>query len=586
MKLTDVLSLLVPDLNRSLIGLAPEITLVITIVLMLVVRLFQRSVRWNASGLALAGTVLALVISVLEMFNIEGIAARTSAESSASASAPMYRAYAYLANWVRTSPPRIPLDEPKDLFSGAVPLERGDVIEAAPKGMVRFDGFTVFFRMFLCGFAALTIWLTRLTGIPDNEDSPDFYVLLLGATIGMSLMASANHLLMVYIAVEMASLPSYAMAGFLKGRRDASEASLKYVVYGAGASGIMLYGISLLIGRFGTAHVPSLALEMAKTTAPLDGIVIFGILLVLAGIAFKISAVPFHFWCPDVFEGAAAEVAGFLSVASKAAALALLVRFSISLTTNSSLLRFDERPAAGLYLASAIAFLSAITATYGNLAAFAQTNLKRLLAFSTISQAGYMMMPVAAAIVLGRELTSNAEPALQSLVFYLVIYLFMNLGAFAVVALIRNQIRSEDLRDYGGLIRSCPFLTVAMAVFLLSLTGIPPLAGFAAKWNVIYVLFQAKLFWLVAVVLANTVFSAFYYVKVLRVMILDEPKNEQGEVRAWSLPRGAVAFCTLMIAANLAVMLVWGAWDAVNRLTEVAVPHLLESFPVAIQAGT
>jgi NADH-quinone oxidoreductase subunit N len=470
------------------------------------------------------------------------------------------------------------LDEPKGLFSGAVPLQRGGVIEYAPKGMVRFDSFTVFFRMFLCGFTALTIWLTRMTGIPDNEDSPDFYTLLLGATIGMSLMASANHFLMIYIAVEMASLPSYAMAGFLKGRRDASEASLKYVVYGAGASGIMLYGISLLVGRFGTAHVPSLAIEMAKVGAEMDGIVILGLLLVLAGIAFKISAVPFHFWCPDVFEGAAAEVAGFLSVASKAAALALLARFSMSLTTNGALIMLTERPAAGLYLGGAIAFLAAITATYGNLAAFAQTNLKRLLAFSTIAQAGYMMMPVAAAIAMGRERTGNAELALQSLVFYLVIYLFMNLGAFAVVALIRNQIRSEDLRDYGGLIRSCPFLTVAMAVFLLSLTGIPPLAGFAAKWNVIYVLFQAELYWLLAVILANTVFSAFYYVKVLRVMILDVPAVEP---RTWSLPRGAVAFCGLMIAVNLAVMLVWGTWDAMNKLTEVTVPHLLESFPLA-----
>jgi NADH-quinone oxidoreductase subunit N len=568
MKLTDALSLLIPDVSRSVIGLAPELVLVLTIVLLLVVRLFQRSTRSNLGGLALLGTLVALVIGVLQMLNIEGIAADPSALGPAGT----------MAQWVRTSPPTTALDEPKDLFTGAVPLTRGGVIEPAVKGMLRFDSFTVFFRIFLCAFTAFTIWLTRLTGIPDNEDSPDFYTLLLGATLGMSLMASANHLLMVYIAVEMASLPSYAMAGFLKGRREASEASLKYVVYGAGASGIMLYGISLLVGRFGTAHVPTLAIEMAKLELPLEGIVVLGLLLVLAGIAFKISAVPFHFWCPDVFEGAAAEVAGFLSVASKAAALALLARFSMSLTTNGSLLQIAGRPVVGLYLGATIAFLSAITATYGNLAAYAQTNLKRLLAFSTISQAGYMMMPIAAAISLGRERISSAEPALQSLVFYLVIYMFMNLGAFAVVALIRNQIRSEDLSDYSGLIHSCPFLTVAMAVFLLSLTGIPPLAGFAAKWNIIYVLFNAKLYWLLAVILANTVFSAFYYVKVLRVMILDPPKQESP---AWTLPRGAVAFCTVMIAANLAVMLVWKAWDAMNHLTGVAVPQLLESFPLA-----
>jgi NADH-quinone oxidoreductase subunit N len=566
MNLTDVLGLLVPDVNRSLAGLAPEIILVITIVMLLVVRLFQRTTRWNLSGVALLGVLLALVVSVLQMLNIQGVTPQDS------------RLAGYLAPLIRTSPTASGVDEPVDLFSGVVPARGADGVASLGKGMLRFDGFTVFFRIFLCAFTAFTIWLTKLTGIPDNEDSPDFYTLLLGATLGMALMASANHLLMVYIAVEMASLPSYAMAGFLKGRREASEASLKYVVYGAGASGIMLYGISLLVGRFGTAHIPTLAIEMSNATAPLEGIAVLGILLVLAGIAFKISAVPFHFWCPDVFEGAAAEVAGFLSVASKAAALALLARFTISLTTNGALIRGAERPVVGLYLGAAIAFLSAITATYGNLAAYAQTNLKRLLAFSTISQAGYMMMPVAAAITLGRERIGNAESALNSLVFYITIYLFMNLGAFAVVALIRNQIRSEDLKDYAGLVRTCPFLTIAMAVFLLSLTGIPPLAGFAAKWNIIYVLYDAKLFWLLAVILANTVFSAFYYVKVLRVMILDEP---MGVPVAWSLPRGAVLFCTVMMAVNLAVIPVWKAWDAVDSVTRMAVQHLLESFPLA-----
>src|SRR5262245_4917316 len=288
MKLTDVLTLLVPDVNRSLVGMAPEIVLIITIVLLLVVRLFQRSTRSNLGGLALVGTLLALIIAVLEMLNVEGIAVDGTAGPAATA-----------ASWVRTSPPKSALDEPKELFAGAVPLARHGVVEVALKGMLRFDSFTVFFRIFLCTFTALTIWLTRLTGIPDDEDSPDFYTLLLGATVGMALMASAHHLLMVYIAVEIASLPSYAMAGFLKGRREASEASLKYVVYGAGASGTMLYGISLLVGRFGTAHVPTLALEMAKMSAPLEGVVLLGILLVLAGISFKIAAVPFHFWCPD-----------------------------------------------------------------------------------------------------------------------------------------------------------------------------------------------------------------------------------------------------------------------------------------------
>src|SRR5262249_11845651 len=178
------------------------------------------------------------------------------------------------------------------------------------------------------GFAALLVWLSLLTGIPDREDSADFYCLLLGATLGMSLMASANHLLMVYIAVEMASLPSYALAGFLKGRRQSSEASLKYVVYGGGASGVMLYVISLIAGKFGTAYLPDLAaaLPQAAAASRIDLVLVLGLLFLLIGLGFKLAAVPFQFWCPDVFEGAAAEVAAFLSVASKGAALALLGR--------------------------------------------------------------------------------------------------------------------------------------------------------------------------------------------------------------------------------------------------------------------
>ncbi len=569
MNLSEVLSLMTPDLHRSLRGLIPEIVIVVTIVLLLVWRLFQQSFRSNLSGIALLGCMVALLFSVLQLLNIVGSAALRDPQSG-----PLGKPASILAELVRTGSKGSTEDSPVDLFSGAVVPPKGpdNAVSIMPRGMLRFDGFTVFFRIFLFGFAALVIWLTMLTGIPDAEDSPDFYTLLLGATLGMSLMASANHLLIMYIAVEMASLPSYAMAGFLKGRREASEASLKYVVYGAGASGIMLYGISLLVGRFGTAHVPTLAKTIAEQNGPIEGVLVLGLLLVLVGVAFKLAAVPFHFWCPDVFEGAAAEVAGFLSVASKAGALALLTRFTVSLTTNPSVAHVAGQPPVDAFLGAAVALLSAITATYGNLAAYAQTNLKRLLAFSTIAHAGYMMMPVAAAVALSRERVLDAQPALDSLLFYLLIYLFMNLGAFAVVALIRNQIRSEDLKDYGGLIRRNPFLTVAMAVFLLSLTGIPPLAGFAAKIRIIAVLYDAELFWLVAVILGNTVFSAFYYIKVIRVMILDEP---QPGATSWSLPRPAVIFCGLLIAANLAVMLVWKAWDVMAGFTHLAVGDLL-----------
>src|SRR5690242_12392099 len=209
-------------------------------------------------------------------------------------------------------------------------------------GMLVYDSMTVFFRLFLMAFAFWFIILVRLTGLADRQDGQDFYTLLLGATLGMCLMASANHLMTVFLGVEMASVPSYVLAGILKGRRRASEAALKYAVFGAGAAGVMLYGISLLAGLLGTAHLPTIATKLAAMDIPAKIAAggNFGSLMVLAlsglmimvGLAFKLSAVPFHFWCPDVFEGASAEIDAFLSVASKAAAMALLVRVALGVT--------------------------------------------------------------------------------------------------------------------------------------------------------------------------------------------------------------------------------------------------------------
>src|SRR3954466_14582516 len=213
-------------------------------------------------------------------------------------------------------------------------------------GMLVYDSMTVYFRLFLLAFATWFIILVRLTGLADKQDGQDFYTLLLGSTLGMCLMASANHLMTIFLAVEMASVPSYVMAGIIKGRRRASEASLKYAVYGAGAAGVMLYGISLLAGLTGSAHLPTIAAKLASLdilgmVARSEGggtlmVLVLAGLMIAVGLAFKLSAVPFHFWCPDVFEGAAAEIGAFLSVASKGAAMALLIRVAIGLSTGAA----------------------------------------------------------------------------------------------------------------------------------------------------------------------------------------------------------------------------------------------------------
>jgi NADH-quinone oxidoreductase subunit N len=444
-------------------------------------------------------------------------------------------------------------------------------------GLLVSDAFTANLRVFLYAFAALLVALSMTTGIPDRDDAPDFYVLVLGATIGMVLMASSVHLLMVFIAIEMASLPSYALAGFRKGQRQASEAALKYVVYGGGAAGIMLYGISLLVGTFGTGYLPEVALGVVSSFregASVSPVVILGLVFILIGVAFKLAAVPFHFWCPDVFEGATAEVAGFLSVASKAAALALLARLTMlfggldPLVGSADAVRDLPWKTVAQYLIPALAFFAALTATFGNLAAYAQTNLKRLLAYSTIAHAGYMMMGLA----------TLSRPGVEAVLVYLVAYLFMNLGAFAVVAFLRNLTRSEDLADFRGLVRRAPVMVITLCFFLLSLLGIPPLVGFIGKFQVFSVLWDegramyqsdepglgAVLIGLLVVGGLNTVISAFYYVRVMKVMILDRQAEdiEGKEVAPLAEPVPMQAYAMLFAAAVLVLGVLWQPLEA------------------------
>ncbi|MHB1426223.1 MAG: NADH-quinone oxidoreductase subunit N, partial [Gemmataceae bacterium] len=456
-------------------------------------------------------------------------------------------------------------------------------------GLLVYDHLTIYLRCFLYGFTTLLIWLSLTTGIPDREDSADFYCLLLGATVGMVLMASSMHLLMVYIGIEMASVPSYALAGYLKGRRASSEAALKYVVYGGGASGVMLYGISLLAGRFGTAYLPDVALGLMYSFSPaagavFDPVMILAVLFILIGIGFKLAAVPFHFWCPDVFEGAAAEVAGYLSVASKGAALALLARFTLLLSGADTIVQAPTNVHWGTivrYLVPALAFFAALTATFGNLAAYLQTNLKRLLAYSTIAHAGYMMMGLAALRPAEQSQNAFEQPGLQAVLFYLAAYLFMNLGAFAVVAYLRNQTGSEDLDDYRGLVRRSPWMVVTLSIFLLSLLGLPPLVGFIAKFQIFSVLWKssqvwyakgdpglgAVLFGLLIIGGINTVISAMYYLKVLKVMILEGRVEDLEGREPVPLPEplSAIAYTFLIAAAVFALGILWAPLDRFSQ---------------------
>jgi NADH-quinone oxidoreductase subunit N len=539
----------------DLLAFSPELILCFTIVLMLLMRLSDGRGRSHMGLIALFGVMFALVVSVQQW--LAGVEAKDVILSAVQ--------WLFDQVGILSGQPSVPQDHGLRVIRATKPT---DIFT----GLLVYDNFTIFLRLFLLSFTALVVWLTLLTRIPDREDSADFYTLLLGAIVGMSIMASANHLLMVFIGVEMASLPSYALAGFLKGKRQSSEAALKYVVYGGGASGIMLYGISLLAGKFGTAYLPDLAkgftaIVMASTSqaSSLDPLLIMGVLFVLIGIGFKLAAVPFHFWCPDVFEGAAAEVAGFLSVASKGAALALLGRFVLVLAGLGDVIttHFEPWLKMAQNLVPALAVFAALTATFGNLAAYMQTNLKRLLAYSTIAHAGYMLMGLA---------TLMPEGA-SAVLFYLIAYLVMNLGAFAVVAFLRNLTGSEDLRDFRGLVLRAPLLVVTLAFFLFSLLGVPPLAGFAAKFQIFRVLFDAgNLYaekgapylsrWMYALLVIggiNTVISLVYYVKVLKVMVLDRPVEyvEGKELPPLPVPYGASLYAVFLAAAVLVLGVLW-----------------------------
>lgn len=491
-------------------------------------------------------------------------------------------------------------------------------------GLLVVDSFTVFFRVVLLAFAALFAVFTKLSGIPDREDGADFYSLVLGATLGMCLMASSNHLLMIFLSVEMASVPSYCLAGMLKGRRQSSEAALKYAVYGAGTAGIMLYGISLLAGLLGTAHLPTMAYQLGELIASgiqpgHQAVLALAALMLGVGLAFKLSAVPFHFWCPDVFEGASAEVNAFLSVASKAAALALLIRVAVGFglvpgdvaeTTTAASQESAEESASKLdsnrdairasdgqiqfaatqignsapentesgdsesssasetvgiverlepvrqFTAELIAFIAAITCTFGNLAAYGQSNIKRLLAYSTIAHAGYMMMPVAAGVALIGNRSESAAAAFAAVAFYVVIYLFMNLGAFAVVAFLRNRIRSEEISDYAGLIRDCPGIVVCFALILFSLIGMPPLAGFMTKFVAFAALADAQMWTLLTIGCLNTAISLFYYVRVVKVMTFYEGPDGRPPV-SFSLASPAGGFVGILTIPVIVLIVQW-----------------------------
>jgi NADH-quinone oxidoreductase subunit N len=379
------------------------------------------------------------------------------------------------------------------------------------KGMVTADPFGAFFKIIVVLSSVIIVFfsITSKEIKEAFERHGEYYTLIFGMILGMFFMISASDLILIYLSLELVSLSSYILAGFTKHSLRNSEASLKYVIYGSTASGIMLFGISILYGMTGTTNLYMLN-DFFQNPAFGGFAFYLACILIFTGIGFKISAAPFHFWTPDVYEGAPIAFTAYLSIASKAAGFALLIRF-IKVTFIESVDSSGYWSLVNLIdWKSFIILISILTMTLGNFAALWQSNMKRLLAYSSIAHAGYLLLGLAVL----------SEQGLLAIFIYFAVYAFMNLGAFFIVMLIANKIGSEELDDYKGLGYSMPLLGVSLTIFLISLTGIPPTAGFIAKLYLFIALVDANMIAVAIIALLNTVVSLYYYVKVLKNLYL------------------------------------------------------------------
>ncbi|MEK7449724.1 MAG: NADH-quinone oxidoreductase subunit N [Planctomycetota bacterium] len=417
--------------------------------------------------------------------------------------------------------------------------------------MIALDRFALFFKII---FLVVTGFIIMFS-IPyqSNADKfaaglqPEYYVLLLISTLGLFCLSAATDLLMMYLAVETVSISSYILTAFLKGNRKSSEAGLKYVIFGAVASGIMIFGLSLIYGLSGSTNFEHIPILLASGSNGLQPVLLAATIMVIVGLGYKIAAVPFHMWCPDVYEGAPTPITAFLSVAPKAAGFAVLIRFFYTVFS------FQSGPetwslTSGIPWPTIFAIICVLTMTLGNLAALWQNNLKRLLAYSSIAHAGYLMMGLV--LLTGRGLTA--------ILIYLVIYLFMNLGAFMVVIIFSRAIGSEDIKDYKGLGWRAPLVGVIMCIFLFSLTGLPPLAGFIGKFYLFAAVIEAQWYWLAIVGVLNSVISLFYYARIIKAMFLSGlPDESAPNLSRLSIPGYYTVLLILLVLPVLVLGIYW-----------------------------
>jgi NADH-quinone oxidoreductase subunit N len=381
---------------------------------------------------------------------------------------------------------------------------------------VSHDHFSLFFKLFFIVATFFTLLFAYRSYEIAEDRLSEFILLTLAVTVGMSTLVASINMLTLYLSLELVSIVSYALAGFRKKNNFSNEAALKYLLYGAFASGTMLYGFSLLYGLTGTLNLYSI--NASLSSAYIDPVSLYAILfMILFGFGFKMSAVPFHMWAPDVYQGAPTPTAAFLTVAPKVAGFAVFIRFFFTVFSNNTGTpgQWDALP----YLdwPMILAILSALTMTLGNLSALFQKNAKRMLAYSSIAHAGYMLM--------GLVVLNNT--GLAAVLFYAVVYFLMNFGAFFVVGLVANTYKSEEISNFRGLGWKSPLIAISMAIFLFSLTGLPPFGGFIGKVYLIWALVEKEIYWLIIFAIINTVISLYYYAYIAREMFLEKPADDK-----------------------------------------------------------
>jgi NADH-quinone oxidoreductase subunit N len=436
--------------------------------------------------------------------------------------------------------------------AGLAYAQLGDAPRVLFQGMLTADSLAAFFKLIF----ALSTALIVLASFRIRHQG-ELLSLLLAAVLGMDFLAGARNLLMIAVSLELVSIMSYVLAGFDRNDPRSGEAALKYMVFGSMASGALLFGASWLFGLTGSLDLAAIQVALSNDSAdPL--VLMLATLLVLAGIGYKIAMVPVHFWCPDVYDGAPTPITTFFSVGPKAAGIALLMRFLYPTFTLPGPLAVNLETTA-FHPAILVANLAAFTMTLGNLAAIGQTRVKRLLAYSSIAHAGYLMTGLVLATPAG----------LSAVLFYVVIYLFMNYGAFLLVDAIGQMRGGEDLAAFRGLGKRHPALAVAMTVFLVSLVGLPPVAGFIGKFVLFGEVIRERWYWLATVAVLNSVVSLYYYFSVAKSMWFDEGDDVVERAPLPAIHAGIIAgLCALTLVLGL-----W--WQPLVDLTARSIAHLI-----------